>query len=330
MNDKSKNDLANDAIIEHHGLILANDDPALMMPLAPFAGKVPPAPHWFNHAMSQKPERFFIEVEGARIDTFAWGRRGAPGLMFLHGNGAHAEWWSFIAPFFAEHYRVIAPTWSGMGNSDWREKYSIDLCVQEILTVGEAAGLFESETKPVLIGHSMGGAPVLQTALLYGERLRAVITMDSVIFHDNREQMGPQLRTSPNRLYPTQEEALSRFRLSPIQPCENFFILDHIARRSIKYVEEEQAWTWRFDPFMFNDFEGPHSNLNLLKDVNCPVALMRGEQSVLVTDADFEAIGNYLTNPIPLVVVPESQHHLMLDQPLAVVAALRSLLTSWP
>jgi hypothetical protein len=30
------------------------------------------------------------------------------------------------------------------------------------------------------------------------------------------------------------------------------------------------------------------------------------------------------------VVVPEARHHLMLDQPLALVAALRGLLAGWP
>jgi pimeloyl-ACP methyl ester carboxylesterase len=31
----------------------------------------------------------------------------------------------------------------------------------------------------------------------------------------------------------------------------------------------------------------------------------------------------------PIVEVPEAQHHVMLDQPLAFVAALRMLLESW-
>jgi len=31
----------------------------------------------------------------------------------------------------------------------------------------------------------------------------------------------------------------------------------------------------------------------------------------------------------PVVEVPEARHHVMLDQPLAFVAALRTLLDSW-
>ena len=32
----------------------------------------------------------------------------------------------------------------------------------------------------------------------------------------------------------------------------------------------------------------------------------------------------------PMFPVPEADHHLMLDQPLATVAALRGLLAGWP
>ena len=31
----------------------------------------------------------------------------------------------------------------------------------------------------------------------------------------------------------------------------------------------------------------------------------------------------------PIIEIPDAQHHLMLDQPLAFVAALRALLASW-
>jgi pimeloyl-ACP methyl ester carboxylesterase len=32
----------------------------------------------------------------------------------------------------------------------------------------------------------------------------------------------------------------------------------------------------------------------------------------------------------PLVEVPDADHHVMIDQPLAFVAALRGLLAGWP
>ena len=72
-----------------------------MAPLAAYHGQKPAAPAWFDEAIAHEPERTFVEVEGAKIEVLAWGERGKPGLMFLHGGAAHADWWSFIAPFFA-------------------------------------------------------------------------------------------------------------------------------------------------------------------------------------------------------------------------------------
>ncbi len=82
---------------------------------------MPDAPAWFKRALARLPERTFVEVDGARIETLIWGERGRPGLLLLHGNGAHADWYSFIAPFLARMHRVVTLSWSGMGGSDWRE-----------------------------------------------------------------------------------------------------------------------------------------------------------------------------------------------------------------
>ena len=77
-------------------------------PLAHLHGHKPPAPAWFEQALAMRPERQFIDVQGGRVETLAWGPRGAPGILLMHGNGAHAEWYSFIAPLLADRYRVAA------------------------------------------------------------------------------------------------------------------------------------------------------------------------------------------------------------------------------
>ena len=119
-------------------------DPRLMAPLAAFHGMKPPAPAWFVQAIAQEPERTFVEVEGAKVEALAWGERGRPGLMFLHGGAAHADWWSFIAPFFAGDHRVVASTFTGMGRSDWRERYVFEQLVREAREAGRAAGAFDA------------------------------------------------------------------------------------------------------------------------------------------------------------------------------------------
>ena len=115
--------------------------PEFPAPLATFNGEVPPAPAWFDAALADKPERSTFDFEGAEIELLTWGEVGKPGLLLLHGNGAHADWWSFIAPLLADDYRVAAISWSGMGDSDWRPKYSAEIFMAEIFGAIDAAQL---------------------------------------------------------------------------------------------------------------------------------------------------------------------------------------------
>ena len=90
-------------------------------PLKAFAGEKPPAPDWFEKAIAVPVERGVVAVEGASVHWKAWGERGAPGMMLVHGGVAHKDWWDSIAPFLAETRRVVALDLSGMGDSDHRD-----------------------------------------------------------------------------------------------------------------------------------------------------------------------------------------------------------------
>src|SRR6266581_4475373 len=119
-------------------------------------------PAWFTRAVNSPFEDRFIEVEGCRIHYLRWGKVGRPGLLLVHGGFAHAHWWDFIAPFFAEHYRVAAIDLSGMGDSGHREKYSSEMFVNEVISVCSDAGFGD---KPIIVGHSFGGFVALKSGL---------------------------------------------------------------------------------------------------------------------------------------------------------------------
>ena len=298
------------------------------------SGARPGAPDWFEKALADAPERGFVEAAGARIETLTWGERGKPGLLFLHGNGAHADWWSFIAPFFSKHYRCAALSWSGMGGSDRRERYSFDLFLQEAMTVAEKTGFFDGPAKPVFIGHSFGGFPILEAAARHGERLGGVITVDTPIFSPERSRerrnKGAAWEMRPHKIYPTLEAALQRFRLIPAQPCENLFIADFIARTSLAQVQtpEGSGWTWRFDPFLWRDYEweDPAPALSAPK---CPLAILLGARSTLMQAGDIERMRRIPPPGTPIVEIPEAYHHVPIDQPLALVGVIRAVLAGW-
>ena len=311
----------------------------IQAPLAHLKGEKPEAPRWFEQAVQRVPQRSFTEVVGAQIETLTWGEVGKPGLLLLHGNRAHADWWTFIAPFFADDFRVAALSWSGMGGSDWRESYSIDLLSQEVGAVAEAAGLYESSVKPVVVAHSFGGFPGLRYASRSGQKVGGLVMVDSPILspemRQKRRGRGPSgmLDPRPNRVYVDLPSALARFRFAPPQVCKNLYIADHIARGSLKQapleVGDELGWTWRFDPYQWRDMrmENPIPDFSALQ---CPVSIMWGSHSLLFDAEVLAYIASLAPAGSPRIEIPAARHHLMVDQPLAFVTALRGLLAGWP
>ena len=305
-------------------------------PLAHLAGRRPERPAWFSTALAHAPQRDWHEVRGTPIETLSWGEISRPGLLLLHGKMAHADWWSFIAPFFAATHRVVALSFAGMGGSGWREQYSVETMAEEAMAIARLAGLFESARKPVVVAHSFGGFASLLCAERHGAQLGGVLTLDMPLL--SREQRAarrtPRLRDAfaqrPTRLYANLPDALARFRFAPEQPCENLYIADHIARTSLKQVplDDGHAWTWRFDPRVAAMHPGDPARSLLA--AQCPVAMAWGADSALVT-SEAVAHGAALAGPgVPLIEIPAARHHVMVDQPLALVSALRGLLSTWP
>src|SRR3954462_11497667 len=153
--------------------------PEVQAPLAEYKGAEPESPQWFKDAVAQQPERTFVESLGTKLEVLTWGEVGKPGLLFVHGNSAHADWWSFIAPFFAADYRVASMSLAGMGASDWRDRYSFTDFAEDAEAVAPAAGLYEGGVKPIYIGHSFGGGQVFFAAANNPERMRAAVLVDT-------------------------------------------------------------------------------------------------------------------------------------------------------
>jgi len=281
-------------------------------------------PHWFADAVETPCESRRVQVEGCPIHYLRWGDAGRPGIVFVHGGAAHAHWWSFIAPQLTHEYQVVALDLSGHGDSGRRKEYPRDLWGEEVMATAEHAGLVG---KPILIGHSMGGFVAIATAVDFGDRLAGTAILDSPVKRPDPEAeegyRGKAFRKP--KVYPDIETALEHFRLVPNQPCENRFILDHVARHSLR--ETPEGWTWKFDPRVFRRVT-PRAAHEILPKVGCRVALFRAQFGLVTPD-----IGDYmyelLDRNAPVVEIPQAYHHLMLDQPLAVVTALRALLADW-
>jgi pimeloyl-ACP methyl ester carboxylesterase len=240
-----------------------------------------------------------------------------PGLFFMHGFRGHARWWSFVAPYFLDRYRVYALDFSGMGESDGRAAFDPLVFALDIAAVVRDAG-FERAT---MVGHSFGGNRLLRLCAEQPALIERAIVVDSYVrFLD--EPGGVRVTARPRKLYDSYEAAKARYRLTPPEHAAPDYLLDYIAHHSIE--QAEGGWRWRFaDNLELATFEP--DGAALLARVRVPVTYLYGALSRIGSDLPHKIV-RHIAGARGPIAVPEAHHHVMLDQPLALVAMLRALL----
>lgn len=284
-------------------------------------------PNWYREALAVPFSDETVLVDGCPIHYLAWGERGRRGIVFVHGGGAHAHWWTHIAATYTGRYRVAALDLSGHGDSGRRTRYSMEGWTDEVMAVVADSGINGS---PVIVGHSMGGFVTIVTAALHSDSLAGVVVCDSPVTGPDPEIDAARVGQAfgQPRIYKTPEEALARFRTVPPQEHYLDYVMAELGPRSLRKVEG--GWSWKFDHNVFGAFDGNMRAIArpYLADVHCRLALLRSQNGLVTED-----IGAYMYELLgrvnPVIEIPEAGHHLMLDQPLLLITALNTLLADW-
>ncbi|MDH6679307.1 pimeloyl-ACP methyl ester carboxylesterase [Rhodococcus sp. LBL1] len=282
----------------------------------------PQTPQWFRDALAAPVETGSVEVDGADIRFRAWGEPGRPGLVLVHGGAAHSRWWDHVGPQLAGDRRVVALDLSGHGDSDTREHYSLDQWAHEIVAVASASGI---SGPPVVVGHSMGGIVSFVAAHLYGDRMAGVQIIDSPIRQRTPEEEAARRKAAfgPKKVYPTREEALARFRFVPPQETAVPCVREHVAETSLAAVEG--GWSWKFDPTMFTRSGG---DTLAVAQARCPIAFFRAQHGIISDELMAQMRERFGPSAI-VAEIPDAGHHAMIDQPLALVTGMRTVLSAW-
>ncbi|MFK7975477.1 MAG: alpha/beta fold hydrolase [Halioglobus sp.] len=298
-------------------------------------------PKWFESALSTPRAEGWVESDGCSIHYFSWGDPSNPGVLLLHGFLAHARCFAFIAPLLADDYYVVAYDFSGMGDSGFREEYPDGVRQQELIDVAQATGLFAHERKPMIVAHSYGGSVGLSTVEEHHERFSGLVICDLMTLRPERlaSHMRPdesagdksdnnERKSRPNKVYADYETAKGRFVLSPPQAVNEPYLFDYMAYHSLKEVEG--GWSWKFHPSVFMPLHDlpAHMLRQTQRIANAPgkVIVVYGQHSELFDADSAQYLRECGGEHLPMIEIPEARHHLMLDQPLAFVSTLRTIL----
>ncbi len=97
-------------------------------------------------------------------------------LVLLHGLGCSARDWGLQMPALSSHFRVIAPSLRGFGDSARHSgPSSIMQYAEDVAALLDALGIERAH----VFGHSMGGAVALQMAVAFQPRLLSLIVVNA-------------------------------------------------------------------------------------------------------------------------------------------------------
>jgi pimeloyl-ACP methyl ester carboxylesterase len=282
----------------------------------------PHAPSWFLNAVAAPTRSHFVEIRGARIHYLSWNESELekPGLVLVHGLRAHARWWSFIAPFLLERFRVYALDFAGMGDSEARESYDPLGLALEIAGVIEHAGIAPA----VVVGHSLGGGRTLRLCSERPELVQQAVIVDSFVHFRDLSPHLPRITAGPRKVYATFAEAKARYRLTPADDSVLDYVLDYIAHHSLE--ETPGGFRWKFADNLTNFVLLEQDSGEQLSRIEVPLTYMHGEYSHLMMNGLPERIVKSMRGARGPIAIPEARHHVPLGQPLALVSALRAAL----
>lgn len=101
---------------------------------------------------------------------------GDTALIFIHGWSLDSRLWQNQLGYFSQHYQVITMDLAGHGNSSFnRKEYTMVAFANDIKAVIEK----EQLNSVILVGHSMAGGIIAETAKLMPKKVKGIIGVDT-------------------------------------------------------------------------------------------------------------------------------------------------------
>jgi len=150
-------------------------------------------------SLEKSAQSHMIDLPAGRFHYLSWGtgRTELPSVLLLHGITSSAQSWVRVGPGLAGRYRVYALDMRGHGDSIKPPQgvYSLRHTADDAVAFIETLGL----ERPVLIGHSWGGATAIVLASGAWSQKPAP-TLSHLILEDPAYHLGrgdPKERAAP-------------------------------------------------------------------------------------------------------------------------------------
>ncbi len=222
------------------------------------------------------------------------GDEDAPVIIFVHGAGGSAATWFMQLKGLSNDFHIIALELNGHGKSPDRLD---DDTIESYLT--DINGIVKQYEKPVLAGHSMGGALSQLYALRHPEKISGIILIST----------GAKLRVAP-LIFDMLENNFEGY----IDAAGSYMFYEET---STELIEASKNEIRKCKPSIINrDFTACNGFdiMESISEISLPSLILVGEQD-LMTPMKYS---NYLHEKLQnstLHVIENAGHSVMLEQP---------------
>lgn len=135
---------------------------------------------------SSTPDNTAVSYDGVKI-VFNQQGSGEPTLIFIHGWSNNKSIWNAQMNYFSKKYKSVAIDLAGFGESgNNRKDWTINAFANDVSSVVDKLDL----QKVVLVGFSMGGPVVVETATLIPNKIAGIVLVDNL--HDVNQKVPEQ------------------------------------------------------------------------------------------------------------------------------------------
>ena len=224
------------------------------------------------------PSDAYVNNGPVRLHYLDWGGDRLPPMVLLHGMRDSARSWDIFADSIKDDFRVLALDSRGHGDSDWAGSggYTYQHHVSDVETFFDALELEGA----IIVGHSAGGRYAWSYAVKNPDRVKALIIVDIDPDPQNAQTVRDfsDIAAEPDS-WDTLDEFGERLRHRQVYTGEAAL---RSQAQAVSRQTEDGEYVWKADIRIVTEYERPDL-WDSWGRIACPVLLLRGRQSRLLT-----------------------------------------------
>jgi len=242
-------------------------------------------------------------------------------VLILHGLYGSSDNWVTIGRALSANFKVFIPDLRNHGKSEHSNIHTYEALVEDVVEFI----IQHNISKPIIIGHSMGGKTAMLLALTHPELIKKLVVVD----------IAPKAYTSLDKLQPHVIQHLNIINAFASTSLDGKTKREEVEAEFAGYVKDDRtrqfllknlvrnnhgfAWAIHVEALKKNlpeIMDGPDfTKLKFDKEaINFPVLFIRGEKSEYILEEDILMIKKYFPTA-ELVTVFDAGHWVHAEQP---------------